>query len=72
MRNNPAMQAAFKRDFDIDYAGADPKLQLGYAKGFAAGKQKPAVDFDPTVATPVTLRETALKTFKAEVEPHLG
>lgn len=72
MRNDPAMHVAFKRDFDIDYAGADPKLQLGYAKGFAAGKQKPTVDFDPTVAAPVTLREIALKTYKAKVEPHLG
>ena len=44
------MQAAFKRDFDIDYAGADPKLRLGYAKGFVAGKKKPMVDFDPTIA----------------------
>ena len=56
------MQAAFKRDFDIDYAGADPKLRLGYAKGFVAGKKKPMVDFDPTIAAtvkPCAMRETS-------------
>lgn len=82
MKNNPVMRAAFEKDFEVKWEQASPQLQLGYAKGFFAGRQMPldfdlsfdngsvAIDFDPS-HTP-SLRELAQIRFNAEIKPHLS
>jgi hypothetical protein len=80
--SNPAMQAAFQKDFELQWKDASPQAQFCYAKGFHAGRTLPTVDidltnfgteikvdFDPT--KPPSLFEIAKMKFDLEISPFL-